>query len=118
MNNILIVSGRLYFSIATGFFVWFTSLQFNDPDAPLWIAGYGIAAVISLLVAFDVRVKHLQLVTVVYCFLLGMWMLTLIPEIQGYWWAGEVERELGGLGITLISMLLALATQRRMSRSV
>lgn len=116
MNSITTIVGRLYVSVAAGFFVWCTSLQFNDPDAALWIAGYAIASVICLLVAFDIRVRHLQRVTLVYSILLGMWMLTLIPEIHGYWWAGEVEREFGGLGITLFSMVLALLLQRHMSR--
>lgn len=116
MRNFVTIISRLYFSIATGFFVWFASLQFNDPDAPLWIAGYSIAAIISALVAFDIRVRHLQRMTAIFSGLLCMWMLTLLPDINGYWWVGEVERELGGLGITLITMVLSIFLQRRMSR--
>lgn len=42
-----------------------------------------------------------------------MWLL---PSIQGLWWEGEVEREVGGLTIVLTSQILATFYLRKMSR--
>lgn len=107
---------RLGYAVLTGLYIWFVSLQFNDVDAPLWIVGYGIAAVFSSAIAFDIRPRALRIPIAIYCLLLLVWILTLLPEIHGMWWDGEVEREVGGLSIVLLSQLFAHQYLRKMSR--
>jgi purine-cytosine permease-like protein len=107
---------RFLYSILAGIFIWFVSLQFNDADAPLWVAGYGIAVLMCLTIAFDVRTTHLYRIALSYCAALMIWIVTLVPNLQGLWWDGEVEREVGGLTLVLLTQLFALPYFRKMSR--
>ncbi|WP_047244822.1 transmembrane 220 family protein [Maribacter thermophilus] len=51
------------------FFAWGAIVQYNDPDAFLWITVYTIAAIVSLLFALD-RVKYIiPLILGVICFI-------------------------------------------------
>ncbi|MBQ4914538.1 transmembrane 220 family protein [Maribacter sp. MMG018] len=53
----------------TLFFAWGAIVQYNDPDAFIWIAVYVFAAIISLLFALD-RVKYIiPLILGVVCFI-------------------------------------------------
>jgi len=40
--------------IAFAFFTYATVVQYNDPDAPIWMAQYGFAAVASFFYAIDI----------------------------------------------------------------
>lgn len=104
------------FAVLTGMYIWFITLQFNDVDAALWVIGYGIAALFSSAIAFDVRPRLLQSMMTIYGVLVLFWIMWLLPSIQGVWWEGEVEREVGGLTIVLTSQIAALVYLRRMSR--
>ena len=107
---------RFLYSVLAGIFIWFVTLQFNDADAPLWVAGYGIGALLCLTIAFDVHRRYLFHAARIYCISLVIWILTLTPELQGLWWDGEVEREFGGLGIVLLTQGIALPYFKKMSR--
>ncbi len=107
---------RYVFAVLTGMFIWFITLQFNDIDAALWVTGYGIAAVFSAFIAFDFRPRQLQVLITIYSVCLLIWIMWLLPSIQGLWWEGEVEREVGGLTIVLTSQILATFYLRKMSR--
>lgn len=107
---------RLLYSVLAGIFIWFVSLQFNDADAMLWVAGYGIAVLLCLTIAFDICTSYIYYTALCYCAALVLWITTLVPDLQGLWWEGEVEREVGGLTIVLITQLIALPYFRKMSR--
>lgn len=111
-----IITVRLVYSILAGCFIWFASLQFNDVDAPLWIAVYASAALSSLGLALGVRHHIITRITWVFIACLVLWLVTLIPNLEGAWWDGEVEREFGGLTIVLLSQLGEIFFYHRMSR--
>jgi hypothetical protein len=104
------------FAVLTVMYIWFITLQFNDVDAALWVIGYGIAALFSSAIAFDIRPRLLQSMMTIYSVLVLFWIMWLLPSIQGVWWEGEVEREVGGLTIVLTSQIPAIVYLRRMSR--
>lgn len=104
------------YAVLTGMFIWFITLQFNDVDAPLWVIGYGLAALFSGFIAFDTRPRQLQILITTYSACLLIWIMWLLPSIQGLWWDGEIEREVGGLTIVLTSQVLAIFYLRKMSR--
>ncbi len=107
---------RLLYSIFAGIFLWFVWLQFNDVDAFLWLTGYGVAVLLCLAIAFNVCSSHLYSIALCYCAALVLWIVTLVPDLQGLWWEGEVEREVGGLTIVLLTQIIALPQYRKMSR--
>jgi hypothetical protein len=89
-------------------FLWFVSLQFNDVDSVIWISGYGIASLLSFATALSFVSKHWRLPIAIYATMLLVWIISLLPSITGQWRDGEVERELGGLVITLAVQLFTL----------
>lgn len=107
---------RYAYALLTGTFIWFITLQFNDVDAALWVIGYGLAAAFSGTIACNIRPRHLQSLIAIYSALVLIWIMWLLPSIQGLWWDGEVEREVGGLTIVLTSQVLAIFYLRKMSR--
>ncbi len=116
MNGAQGVASRFLYSVFAGIFVWFVSLQFNDADAPLWVVGYSIAVLLCLSIALDVYTSYLYRIALSYCVALVIWIVTLLPNLQGLWWEGEVEREVGGLTIVLLTQLIALPNFKKMSR--
>ena len=115
-QSLLLIIRIVYGVMSVGFF-WFASLQFNDIDAVYWIAVYAAVALSCLSVTFlPVQRMHSGL-PALFCILLVVWIATLVPDLEGTWWDGEVERELGGLTIVLLSQLGELFIFRRMSRS-
>lgn len=117
MNSRVILSVRVAYAVMALCFLWFASLQFNDVDAQYWIAVYGAAALSCLGVTFLGRYRMHGSLTIVFSILLVVWMATLVPDIEGKWWDGEVEREFGGLAIVLVTQLGKIFFFRRMSRS-
>ena len=77
-------------------FVGFTLVQFNDIDAWWWIGTYTVCAVLSVWAALRPPPRWLTM-TLAVAF--TAWAIWLVPETTGAWWAGEVEREIGGLAI-------------------
>lgn len=97
-------------------FAWFVTLQFNDVDAWLWVLAYGIAALLCLLslaTQLDRLVSRMSaLLFVAYT----SWAIALYQQTRGRWWDGEIEREVGGLVITALTMLMLNIFSRRASR--
>lgn len=67
--------------ISVIFFI-FTALQYNDPDYLLWMGVYGIAAVLSLAVAFN-KVSSSVVIAAMIAYLIGavsLWP----PDYSGF----------------------------------
>jgi Transmembrane family 220, helix len=88
----------------------FTIVQYNDPDAPLWMLIYGLAAIWAGLAAYDPgAVAH-------HHWLLGLLGLNILAVGAGAiymwplevttWWENEEVREGLGLMITASSLLV------------
>ena len=99
-----------------GFFfvllVLFAVVQYNDPDAILWILIYGVTAIWAGLAAFrPARFAHNPLLLAAF----GATLLAMVggmiydwPQSIADWWDNEVVRE--GLGLIIATVaLLAVA---------
>ncbi len=103
--------------IMTGMFSWFAALQYNDVDAALWIAAYGIAAVLSGCDVVNSRSRFVAVPARLMAAIYGVWGLTLLTQTRGQWWDGEIEREVGGLIVSALWMIILSLFPRSMSRS-
>lgn len=103
--------------VMTGIFSWFVSLQLNDVDAGLWIAAYGIAAVLSGCGAVTSLARFVVVPARIMATIYGVWGLALLTQTRGQWWDGEIEREVGGLFVSAIWMIILSLFPRSMSRS-
>lgn len=61
---------------------WFSWLQFNDPDAPLWIFIYGIAALVPLFGLFGKTSFVFSMIVAIICLTA---LLVNIPGYYTYW---------------------------------
>ncbi|MBK8498664.1 MAG: transmembrane 220 family protein [Flavobacteriales bacterium] len=109
-------------------FLAFAYLNLNDPDAPIWVLGYGAAALLFALAVFgraDRRISGW------YAVAMAVWMLTLsrgmidwfrmgMPSITGTMQAHEphieVVREFLGLLIAVLALVWLTITTPRESR--
>jgi len=108
-----------------GFFcillVLFTIVQYNDPDAILWILIYGISALWAGLAAFrPTQFAHNQLLLTLF----GVSLLALIagaiydrPHSISDWYENEVVREGLGLIIATVALLVVTFTLWRFRRT-
>jgi Transmembrane family 220, helix len=108
-----------------GFFcvllVLFAIVQYNDPDAILWILIYGITAVWAGLAAFrPVRFAHNQLLLTIF----GVSLVAIAggaiydwPQSIADWWDNEVVREGLGLIIATAALLVVAYTLWRTRRA-
>jgi Transmembrane family 220, helix len=98
----------------------FAIVQYNDPDAILWILIYGIAAIWAGVAAFRPgRLAQSPL-------LLGAFVVTLaamtggaiydLPQSIADWWDNEVVREGLGLIIAVVALLVVAWTIWRTRR--
>ena len=95
-------------------FVLFTIVQYNDPDAILWILIYGITALWAGLAAFrPMQFAHNQLLLALF----GVGFLALIagaiydrPHSIADWYENEVVREGLGLIIATVAFLVVAFT--------
>ena len=100
----------------------FAALQYNDPDAPLWIAIYALAAVWALLGAGWPMALYANPLALwsssasVLLFLAGF--IWLAPAIGRDWIHVEEAREALGLLICAAATLLALWTAYRLGGGV
>ena len=107
-------------------FLYMVVVQYNDPDTLLWIAIYGIAAIICFLASRD-RL-HWGLSAFVAIAALG-WALTLAPHVIGKvsfselfgnlymkTLAIEQAREMGGLLIVAVWMTVLAVKMRQQSK--
>lgn len=91
-------------------FVLFAAVQYNDPDAPVWIAIYGITAVWAGLAAFRLsQFAHSQLLVAAF----GLWLVAFVagtiyewPPSIADWWENELVREGLGMIIALAALLV------------
>ncbi|MFM8771636.1 MAG: transmembrane 220 family protein [Candidatus Kapaibacterium sp.] len=97
-------------------FTWFVTLQFNDVDAWVWIIAYGLAALLSLLNMSSKLHRVVGTMSAVLGYPYAFWAIALYQQTSGRWWDGEVEREVGGLAITALAMLILNIFSRRASR--
>jgi Transmembrane family 220, helix len=102
-------------------FVLFTIVQYNDPDAILWILIYGITAVWAGLAAYRPdRFAHSQPLLVAF----GVTVVAMLgaaiydwPQSIADWWDNEVVREGLGLIIATVALLLVAYTLWRTRRA-
>ena len=96
----------------------FTIVQYNDPDAPLWILIYGLPAIWAGLAAYrpDVFAHNEWLLGVLGLNLLGTGAgaVYLWPTEISTWWEKEQVREGMGLIITTLSLLAVVYTLWRL----
>ena len=96
----------------------FTIVQYNDPDAPLWILIYGLPAIWAGLAAYrpDVFAHNEWLLGVLGLNLLGIGAgaVYLWPTEISTWWEKEEVREGLGLIITTLSLLAVVYTLWRL----
>jgi Transmembrane family 220, helix len=107
-----------------GFFcvllVLFAIVQYNDPDAILWILIYGVPAVWAGLAAFrPARFAHNSLLLTVF----GVTLVAIVggaiydwPQSIADWWDNEVVREGLGLIIATVALLVVAYTLWRIRR--
>jgi hypothetical protein len=99
----------------------FAIVQYNDPDAILWILIYGITAVWAGLAAFrPVRFAHNQWLLTVF----GVSLVAIAggavydwPQSIADWWDNEVVREGLGLIIATAALLVVAYTLWRTRRA-
>ena len=90
----------------TVLFLLFAAFQYNDPDSLIWIAIYGSAALLSILVFF-VKINKIWLLAFAAAYLAGavhLWPPTFegITQSMSYSSNIEVARESLGLGICFL----------------
>jgi Transmembrane family 220, helix len=101
-------------------FVLFAVVQYNDPDAILWIVIYGITAVWAGLAAFrlDSLAQSRPLLAAFGVTLVAMvaGMIYDWPQSIADWWDNEVVREGLGLIIAMVALLVVAYTVWRARR--
>jgi len=89
------------------------AVQYNDPDAWLWILLYGLAALASALTACGRRTL-LPLVALL-AYLVGFAILA--PAIDANWYQREEAREALGLALASLGMVALLLDRSRSRRA-
>jgi hypothetical protein len=97
-------------------FCLFLSVQFNDVDAGIWILAYGAAAIVCLASILRSLATIIRRLSLILALGYGLWALMLAFQTSGHWWDGEIEREVGGLVISALSMWLVNYFTRGASR--
>lgn len=103
--------------------VLFAAVQYNDPDAPLWIVMYLVPAAWAFMAAFRPASTTSRDGTVLLWVSLAVYFLAVVffwPQTPGFWrkdvwWLDEQARE--GMGVmiafaVLLSVLLTAFTAR------
>jgi hypothetical protein len=97
------------------------ALQYNDPDALLWIVYYIVPAAWAFLAAFRLDIVRSTLGTRLLWASVVVWLGLVIyywPQMPGFWrgevfWAEETAREGVGLMIAWVVVLVAVFTARK-----
>lgn len=110
-----------YLNILLGLtMVGFTAVQYNDPDALLWVVYYMVPAIWALLVAFRLDVARSTLGSRLLLASVAVWLGLVIyywPQVPNFWrqdvfMAEETAREGMGLMVGWGVLLVALFTAR------
>ena len=106
---------RLLAGVMGLLFVGFTSVQFNDPDWPLWVGVYGMAAVLSFAATAG---REWTWLSAVLCMASLVWSATLLPQVRQVKLADifgsftmeapAVEEAREGLGLLIVSLWSAV----------
>jgi len=80
---------RFFFGFCSFMFIVFAGLQFNDPDPQVWVTIYGLAAILSALVAFGRYNLPVLLIAAVAALIGGIY---LFPASVGDWILQEWEQ--------------------------
>ena len=98
----------------------FTIVQYNDPDAPLWILIYGLPAIWAGLAAYrpSAFADHRLLLGLfgLNILAIGVGAIYMWPSEISTWWDREEVREGLGLIITTVALLLMAFTLWRTHR--
>lgn len=100
--------------IFTIFFVWMAVLQNNDPDALLWYAIYGVAALASLLFAFG-RLPFVAAAILCLAYLIGgfvSWPETFEGFEIGAGNIVNIERAREACGLLIVAAVFLLYSLR------
>jgi hypothetical protein len=92
----------------------FVLVQYNDPDGPLWMVYYGVAAIWAGLAAFKPRIfagqvaRGLLLASIIAA--IGLTIFYWPPAEHWWdidvWWESEESRE--GMGMMIVTLVLAV----------
>lgn len=104
---------RWLYIVVAFLFVSFAAVQFNDPDATLWIAAYLYAALVTIPPIFG---RHTFLPAPGLAGYL-IWSFTLIDTVDSHWWDIEEAREALGLLLAALWMGVLLYQWVRSRRS-
>lgn len=101
--------------------ILFAAVQYNDPDAPVWIVIYLVPAFWAGLVAFRLPVVRDTRVFAALCATLVLAVVLTVsywPDVPNWWreevwWKTETAREGMGVMIATVSVAIALLTAVR-----
>ena len=98
--------------------VAFAAVQYNDPDAPLWVVMYLVPAAWAFMAAFRLPSTASRDGAVLLWVSLAVYLFAVVffwPQAPGFWrkdvwWQDEPAREGMGLMIAFVALLVVLAT--------
>ena len=101
--------------------VLFAAVQYNDPDAPLWMVLYLVPGCWAFMAAFRAPKLTTQEGGILLALTLAMYLFAVVffwPQAPGFWrkdvwWTDEPAREGMGLMIAFVALLVVLATALR-----
>lgn len=93
-------------------FIFFASLQFNDPDPVRWVMIYGFTAIVSIFTALEETRSYFYFILISGLVISGIWMASMMPDFFQWIGAGAPDifsswRE-GSLMVELVREFLGL----------
>lgn len=89
----------------------FAAVQYNDPDAVIWMVIYGVGALFAGMVAFRPRLfqtlNYLKAALFACLLLAALGSILMWPSEFRTWWDNEQVRE--GMGLIMVTVTLAIA---------
>lgn len=119
---------RILNGILGALLILFASVQWNDPDGPIWMVIYGVGAIWCLLAALRPKVySHIAAAGPFGLCLLGAvaGMIYFWPKVSNWWdidvwWpeiTGETSREGMGMMVLVICLMAAASVVMRVRRT-
>lgn len=105
---------KLLALIFAGYFVWASSVQYNDPDAMTWYAIYGVAIIASILFLVD-KLNFISAVVLIVAYIIGA--VVFWPEQYEGITIGEgdivnIERGREAVGLLIVALVMLLYALR------